>query len=355
MILIIKGREPISKISIFNSKEIFRNLLFFGGFIIITFYCLVLFMPWKTSNTLQQVYVTIHRGMTPRDIASLLEDKNIIANRHFFVLGAKLLGVSRKLQAGKYSFNGSMSNYVVLKKFYEGDILTKKITIPEGLTANRIAKILNNTVGIDSSRFMDFVNNPKLCDSLGINAQSLEGYLYPNTYRFYEDISAERVITHLIHNFKNEFNDTLQHRAEEMDMKVHEVVTLASIVQGEVMVDKERPIIAALYLNRLEKGMRLQADPCIQYIIDGGPRRLLDKDLEIDSPYNTYMYSGLPPGPVNNPGIASIRAVLFPAQVNYLFMVANGDGTHTFSESLLEHNRAKLKFDRYRNKVNRKK
>ncbi len=306
------------------------------------------------TDSLQQVNVTIDRGMTPHEIAYLLKDTGVLPNRHFFILGAKLLGVSRKLQAGNYCFSGRMSNYFVLKKLYEGDISTIKVTIPEGLPAERIARILKTTVAVDSSRFMQLVYDPKFCDSLGIETSSLEGYLYPNTYRLYEGISADKVITYLVYHFKNEFNDSLHQKAEEMDLTEHEVVTLASIVQGEAMVKEERPIIAALYLNRLKKGMRLQADPTIQYIINDGPRRLLDKDLEIDSPYNTYIYKGLPPGPVNNPGISSICSILYPAKVNYLFMVANGDGTHSFSESLIEHNRAKRKFDQYRRKVNRK-
>jgi len=291
--------------------------------------------------------------MTPDEIASLLKDRNIIANRQFFIVGAKLLGVSRKLQAGKYSFSGNMSNYSVLKKLFEGDIITTKVTIPEGLTAARIAAILKTSIGVDSSRFVHLVNNPELCDSLVIKANTLEGYLYPNTYRLYEDISAEKVISYLVQHFKKEFNDSLIYKAQKMNMTVHEIVTLASIVQGEAMLEKEQPIIAALYLNRLAKGMRLQADPTIQYIIDDGPRRLLERDLEIDSPYNTYLYRGLPPGPVNNPGISSILSVLYPAEVNYLYMVANGDGTHTFSESLNDHIKAKRKFDQYRRKINR--
>ncbi|MEJ2629216.1 MAG: endolytic transglycosylase MltG, partial [bacterium] len=303
------------------------------------------------TNSLQQVYVTIERGMTPYEIASLLKDKRILNNRQIFVLAAQLLGVSRNLQAGNYSFRGRISNYSVLKKLYEGEVTTKMVTIPEGLTAPRIANILKTAVNIDSSRFMSLVHNPKFCDSLGIKAHSLEGYLYPNTYKLYEGITAEKVITYLIYHFKNEFNDSLLQRAEQMKMSVHEVVTLASIVQGEVMVEEEEPIIAALYLNRLKRGMRLQADPTIQYIIKDGPRRLLERDLKIESPYNTYLHRGLPPGPVNNPGISSIRAVLYPAEVDYLFMVANGDGTHTFSETLLEHNRAKKRFDRYRKKI----
>jgi len=291
--------------------------------------------------------------MTPDEIASLLKDRNIIANRQFFIVGAKLLGVSRKLQAGKYSFSGNMSNYSVLEKLFEGDIITTKVTIPEGLTAARIAAILKTSIGVDSSRFVHLVNNPELCDSLVIKANTLEGYLYPNTYRLYEDISAEKVISYLVQHFKKEFNDSLIYKAQKMNMTVHEIVTLASIVQGEAMLEKEQPIIAALYLNRLAKGMRLQADPTIQYIIDDGPRRLLERDLEIDSPYNTYLYRGLPPGPVNNPGISSILSVLYPAEVNYLYMVANGDGTHTFSESLNDHIKAKRKFDQYRRKINR--
>jgi len=291
--------------------------------------------------------------MTPEEIAIVLKNKNIIGNRHLFILGAKLLGVSRKLQAGKYCFGGNLSNYSVLRKLFEGDIITTKVTIPEGLTAKRTASILKTSVGVDSARFIHLVNNPDFCDSLGIEAHSLEGYLYPNTYKLYDGISAEKVIVYLVQHFKKEFNDSLIHKAQRMNMTVHDIVTLASIVQGEAMVEKEQPIIAALYLNRLEKRMRLQADPTIQYIIDDGPRRLLDRDLDIDSPYNTYLYSGLPPGPVNNPGISAIHSVLYPAQVDYLYMVANGDGTHTFSESLTEHIKAKRKFDQYRRKINR--
>ncbi|MCJ7813760.1 endolytic transglycosylase MltG, partial [bacterium] len=145
----------------------------------------------------------------------------------------------------------------------------------------------------------------------------------------------------------------LKKRCGQLGMSVHEVITLASIVEGEAVIASERPIIAALYLNRLEHRMLLQADPTIQYIIQNGPRRLLDTDLQINSPYNTYIYPGLPPGPVNNPGIQSILATLYPASSDYLYMVANGDGAHTFSRSLEEHNKAKQEFNRVRNEVRR--
>jgi UPF0755 protein len=139
-----------------------------------------------------------------------------------------------------------------------------------------------------------------------------------------------------------------------MNMRMHDILTIASIIEGEVIVDAERPIVASVYYNRLRKRIRLQADPTIQYIIPGAPRRLLIKDLEIDSPYNTYVYYGLPPGPINNPGKASIMAAIYPANTKYLYFVAKGDGSHVFSKTLSEHNRAKASFDKIRREVYRK-
>ena len=148
--------------------------------------------------------------------------------------------------------------------------------------------------------------------------------------------------------FHEVFDGSLKFRSTEIQMGIKELITLASIVEGEAVIDSERSTIAALYLNRLRKGMLLQADPTIQYIIPDGPRRLTRMDLQINSMYNTYLHKGLPPGPVNNPGLASIRAVLFPDSIDYLFMVANGDGSHTFSKNISEHLVAKRRFDRIR-------
>ena len=150
-------------------------------------------------------------------------------------------------------------------------------------------------------------------------------------------------------------SEKVRNSLKELNMTQHQILTLASIIEGEAILDNERPLISSLYHNRLKKGMRLQADPTIQYILDGPPRRLLIKHLEIDSPYNTYKYSGLPPGPINNPGKASILAAIFPAETNYLYMVAVGDGSHTFSTNLTDHNRAKEEFDKVRRKVAREK
>ncbi len=197
--------------------------------------------------------------------------------------------------------------------------------------------------------------SPTSESALGVNAASLEGYLYPNTYSFFWGVSPREIIRTMVQEFYHHVGDSLRQRAAALGLTVHQALTLASIIEGEAVVDSERALIAAVYHNRLRQGILLQADPTIQYIVPGPPRRLRNRDLEIASPYNTYRYPGLPPGPVNNPGLVSIRAALYPAPVNYLYFVARGDGSHVFSRTLEEHLRAKRDFDRVRARVRREK
>ncbi|MFQ5771583.1 MAG: endolytic transglycosylase MltG, partial [bacterium] len=257
-----------------------------------------------------------------------------------------------KIKAGKYHVAGGTSGYRLLRQLVDGKVTIEWVTIPEGKYARQIASILKQKVEIDSSRFMQFVNDPDFTQKFGIQAATLEGFLFPDTYGFCWGMKSEEIISIMVKQFKAQFNDTLQARTKELGFSNLELITLASIVEGEAVIDSEREIIAAVYHNRLKKRMPLQADPTIQYIIKNGPRRLLKQDLAIDSPYNTYKYSGLPPGPINNPGLASIKASLYPANVNYLYFVANGDGSHTFSKTFNEHLRAKARFDRFRKKIN---
>jgi UPF0755 protein len=307
-----------------------------------------LFIPWTVSEDPEIIEVTIQRGMTPSDISAILKESGVIRSEKRFLFGAKLLGVTRKLQAGRYIFQGRLNNYSVLSKLFKGDVVTEQVTIPEGSRATKIAGILNETLNIDSVRFVSLIHDSSYCRAQDIDASTLEGYLYPDTYRFHMNTSPEETIQRMVFRFREVFHDSLIQQAGQSGMTVHQVITLASIVEGEAALDSERSIIAALYLNRLKRNMLLQADPTIQYIIKDGPRRLLNRDLQIDSPYNTYIYPGLPPGPVNSPGIASILAVLYPDTVNYLYMVANGDGSHTFSRTMREHLKAKARFDRVR-------
>ncbi|HCV42774.1 MAG TPA: endolytic transglycosylase MltG [Bacteroidetes bacterium] len=209
--------------------------------------------------------------------------------------------------------------------------------------------MLSRVVGIDSARFVALVHDESFVHSLGINAHSLEGYLLPDTYTFQWQTDEQALITTLVTEYRRFYTDSLQARANGLDWTTNQVMTLASIVEGEAVLQEERPVISGVYHNRLRKGMKLEADPTLRYVIDGGPRRILYSDLQIESPYNTYRYRGLPPGPINNPGRASILAALFPARHNYLFFVANGKGGHWFTSTYAEHMRYVRQYRRERN------
>ena len=189
--------------------------------------------------------------------------------------------------------------------------------------------------------FDAYFKSEEILTAYNINATSLEGYLHPETYYLYHDTSPEDIITILLNEFWKKFDKTLQDRANQLGFSVHEVVTLASIIEGEAMLDSERSTISSVYHNRLKINMKLQADPTIQYIIPGPPKTLSNRDLRIKSDYNTYQNYGLPPGPINNPGIASIKAALYPEDTNFLFFVAQGDGSHAFTTNEKDHEEAK--------------
>lgn len=299
----------------------------------------------------QESQFKIRRGWLLAQIADSLTARGIITDRQSFVTAVKLSRRAEELKAGKYLIQPRSSNLDLIKLFVSGKAARQRLTIPEGLTAAAIAGLIQKELEIDSTAFMALVEDENFTHELGIDASHLEGYLYPNTYQFYWGDTPRDVVTSLVGEFHRRMNDSLVVRAKEMGLRLHEAITLASIIEGEAMVDSERAVISAVYWNRLRKGMRLQADPTIQYLIPGPPRRILHRDLEIDSPYNTYLYSGLPPGPVNNPGIKSIVAALYPKSVGYLYFVARGDGSHIFSYTLEQHNAAKSQFDRYRARV----
>lgn len=329
-------------------NQFVKGAFFLLALVIILFGFLVFLLPVSISNSREGVDVWIPKGESLHGIAERLKAHSVIRNEREFYGATLLLGVSKKLQAGTYHFEGKMSLYKVIRKLQKGDVVYKEVTIPEGWTAKRIASLLFHQVGIDSVEFLIYVNDPLFCQELGITAESLEGYLYPNTYKFTPPITAQEIIKEMVGQFHVQFSDSLKVRTREIGWTVHQVVTLASIIEGEAKLDEERSFISAVYHNRLRIGMALQACPTIQYLLPDGPRRLLKKDLEIRSPYNTYLHPGLPPGPVCNPGMASLRAALYPAPVKYLYMVANGDGSHTFSLHLEEHVKAKQRLNQLR-------
>jgi len=331
-------------------NQFVRGIFFLFPLLIILAALFFFFLPMSVTKNGEGVDVWIPKGEPVYGIAERLKTHSVIRSKKGFYAGTLLLRVSKKLQAGTYHFEGKMSLYQVIRKLQKGDVVYREVTIPEGWTAKRIAGLLFRQVGIDSVEFLKYVHDPSFCRVLGIEAESLEGYLYPNTYQFTPPVTAQEILQRMVEQFHAHFSDSLKARAREMGWTVHQVVTLASIIEGEAKFDEERPIISAVYHNRLRIGMALQACPTIQYLLPDGPRHLFKKDLEIRSPYNTYLHPGLPPGPVCNPGIASLKAALYPAPVNYLYMVSNGDGSHTFSLRLEEHVKAKHRLNQLRHR-----
>lgn len=313
-----------------------------------------IFFPIRARHSGEKKVVLIPNGSPVSAIADSLQHYGIIDDTHDFVLTTRLFKTTSRLKAGRYELPVGISCFRAMRLLEAGRSAGIRVVIPEGVTSYYIASVLSKKLGIDSTAFINLVHNPVFCQKLGVTAASLEGYLFPNTYYFDWGTSEDAAIRILVREWQRYVTDTLKTIAMEKGWSMHQILTLASIIEGEAMVDSERALVSAVYHNRLQRGMLLQADPTIQYIIPDGPRRLLNRDLKIDSPYNTYLHPGLPPGPVNNPGLQSIMAALNPAPVDYIYLVARGDGTHIFSRTLREHQLAKQKFDAYRRIVNQK-
>jgi len=309
-------------------------------------------LPEKIKERQPLVEVQIPKGASLQQVADTLEKKGLIKNAPIFVLWAKGLGIENKIPSGKFKIPvgltyAQLANYLthVKPEFVS-------VTLIEGWPTKRVLDALSKSLHLDRKKMDSLATDSLFLEQFGIPASSVEGYLLPDTYVFAEGISEEQVMRFLIEQTLNIFkSDSVQKRMKELGLTRHQVLTLASIVEGEAMIDEERPLIASVYLNRLKIGMKLQADPTIQFLLPDGPRRLTYKDLQIDSPYNTYLYRGLPPGPINNPSKASILATLFAAKTNYLYFVARGDGSHVFTKTAHEHLKAKRKLNKLRKKI----
>ncbi|MCK4384752.1 MAG: endolytic transglycosylase MltG [candidate division Zixibacteria bacterium] len=302
-------------------------------------------ISWQAEG--DSVYVIIKHGDNMSRIVDRLNEANLIKDGTGLLILAKLLGKDRHIQAGRYDFEKGMSLYSVFNRLVKGDVALNEVTIPEGLTIKQIAGILRREIEIDSSEFVRVAMDSQFAqNNMDIPVSNLEGYLFPDTYKLSWGMPPEKVAQILVEQFKKTFTDSLLRRAEEINFSLSEVVTLASMIEAEAKDGEEREMISAVYHNRLKRGMLLQCDPTVIYALSELDRPLLLKDLKIDSPYNTYKYPGLPPGPICNPGKASIFAALYPADADYLYFVAKGDGTHIFSTTLKEHNKAKIKIKR---------
>ena len=279
-------------------------------------------------------------------IAALLEREELIKSRLAFVWLARYLSADRKIQAGEYELNASMTPAEILSRLTLGQVVLHPILIPEGLTMVQIADIFEQQRLVDRHEALRLMKDPAFIASLGIKADTLEGYLYPDTYKFAKGVKPKEVITTMVEHLRQVYGPDLEARAQELKMTQHEVLTLASVVEKESGSNGEREEISAVFHNRLKKHIPLQSDPTVIYGLPNYDGNIHKKDLLSPSPYNTYRISGLPPGPIANPGIQSIRATLYPSNSRALYFVSKNDGTHQFSATLAEHNEAVEKYQK---------
>ena len=287
----------------------------------------------------KEALVVVKEGLSLREVSTELERKEIITNRSLFMLWARFLGYSSKIKAGEYRLGPNMAPVRILEKLTSGKIITHAITIPEGFTVEQISGMMDSKGLVNKQEFLSLANDPAVSRRYGISGPNLEGYLYPDTYHFARGISASTAINTMVKHFWDVVGP-LQERAAEVGMKMEDVITLASIVEKETGRPEERPTIASVFLNRLKRRIRLESDPTVIYGIKKFNGNLKKKDLSTPTPYNTYVIRGLPPGPIANPGLEAIKAVLYPAKTDYLYFVSKNDGSHHFSKTLSGHNRA---------------
>jgi UPF0755 protein len=298
-----------------------------------------LFMISPADKNGPDQVIVIKEGLTLKEVAVELEQRGIIRSQILFRLWTRTMGYSRKIRAGEYLLSPRMPPMKVLEKLTKGIIITHQVTFPEGLTVAEVAELLAKKGLLPKERFLALTEDPSLIQRFGISGRSLEGYLYPDTYQFDRGLTPLTVIETMLHRFW-QMVDPLEKRAAEVGMQMGDVVILASIVEKETGRPDERPMIASVFLNRLKRGMRLDSDPTVIYGIKNFNGNLTRQDLEQYTPYNTYQIKGLPPGPIANPGLEAIKAVLYPASTDFLYFVSKKDGFHQFSKTLSQHNEA---------------
>lgn len=316
----------------------------------------VAWLWWASSPPLEAadpVRVVVEPGTPTRALGRRLEERGVIRSAPLFEGWIRARGDAGRVQAGTYELPRDRSLPAIVDMLVDGETLLVSVTVPEGYRLGQTAGAVARDLGVDSAAFATAAADPALVDSLlpdslGVGAaETLEGYLLPETYRVDPSTGPREMARLMAEQFWGVFDASWRARADSLGRSIHEIVTLASIVEEEARVAAERPVIAGVFWNRLERGMPLEADPTVQYALGGHRERVLYRDLEVDSPYNTYRYPGLPPGPIASPGRASLEATLWPDSVPYLYFFATGEGgAHTFSETFEEHNRKRRELDR---------
>ncbi|MGB9892924.1 MAG: endolytic transglycosylase MltG [Candidatus Saccharicenans sp.] len=332
--------------------KILRKII---DFVLISLVTLNLCLAFYLSRTINRstiekkgsALIVIEKGQSPRAIARSLKDYGLIKDKRSFVLAYAFYYSPLFLRAGEYQFQTPITAKKIMLEMIAGRILLHPLTIPEGLTYKEIADLLTQNNYPFQGSFLQACLNPDLIKDLDPEASNLEGYLFPETYYFSRGVKAEEIVKAMVKQFRANFGPKEMDRAQELNLKVREIVILASLIEKETSRPEEKPLVSAVYHNRLRLRMKLDCDPTLIYALKNenrfdGNLKLEHKNLK--SPYNTYLYPGLPPGPICNPGKDSLLAALYPAPVDYLYFVSRNDGSHLFNKSYQEHLRAVRKY-----------
>jgi UPF0755 protein len=286
------------------------------------------------------VILDFSTGQTMKGIAQELAHAHVISSGTLFSAYARLKGADARVQAGTYRFTDAMSPQEILDKLVTGDVFEQVFVVPEGYSLYQIAELLERQQFFNGKKFRDQCFNRSLLAELQIPGRSVEGFLFPSTYRITKDMDEAGLIRVMVANFRRIYDQKFSQHTKTRGLSQIQVLTLASIIEKEAILPEERPLIASVFFNRLESGMPLQSDPTAVYGIRAFAGKVVKQDIMRDTPYNTYRIPGLPPGPIGNPGEAAIHAVLYPAKTRFHYFVAKKDGSHHFSVTLEEHNRA---------------
>jgi len=288
--------------------------------------------------------VSVAPGESFGMLSARLEKAGVITSDIRFKILARLSGDDKRLRAGEYALSTVMTPMEIIDILASGKVLLHRLTIPEGYTIDQVAAEVEKAGLASAEEFSRLARDASLVSELQLDGPSLEGYLFPDTYYFPREVSARGIIATMVNAYQSLVTDEWRNRARVLDLSMHDIVTLASIIEKETGDPSERPIIASVFHNRLKKRMRLESDPTVIYGIESFDGNITRRHLSSATPYNTYVIRGLPPGPIANPGRAALEAALYPAQTDYLFFVSKKDGTHYFSKNITEHTEAVRKY-----------
>ena len=342
MTLLLFQKRMKNRLLLYTVPGLVLFLIIFAA----TFYYLFFLDDYSKETTI----VEIPKGASLRKIGSILEDNKLIRSKTLFLASAYLNGKSNNLKAGEYQIPASSSIESIIKKFANGDVYLRRVTIPEGKSIKETAEIFDRKGFADKDEFYKLATDPVYAKDLtGKNISTLEGYLYPDTYSFPKSMDTDDILVAMVNNFNNIYENLSSEKNTRLSD--HQVIILASMIEKETGAESERENISAVFHNRLKKGMRLECDPTVIYGMgDSYKGNIRKKDLLTKTPYNTYQIYGLPAGPIANPGKEALHAALNPSDVNFLYFVSKGDGSHYFSSDYRSHVNAVNKYIRNRNK-----